>query len=209
MDGEAAMIIHFDERELVAKLNELPDELRAAFAASCAERLLPAYAKFAARTGRGEAAALTAILTRLWHDLGGNPMTDSERQAQIDACMKLIPREDDGEWVPEQAAAEDAGAAVAYALRCRLTGQAQEATWAARRAYEALDHYVINRANIDTNEPGAEHQVRSDPLVQAELQRQQRDLSELHASRDAGGTEAMMRLRDRAKQEGAHFFGTP
>ena len=116
--------------------------------------------------------------------------------------MKLIPQEEEGPWIPEQADAEDAGAAVAYALRCRQNGRGQEAAWSARRAYEALDRYVINREDIDVNVPGAETQVLAHPLVQAELTRQLRDLQDL-----ATGPDTALRLQARAATEGASFFG--
>ena len=130
-------------------------------------------------------------------------MGEPELQANLDRCMALIPDEDDGPWIPEQAAGEDAGAAVAYALRCRQNGRGQEAAWSARRAYEALDHYVINHEDIDVNLPGAEEEVLAHPVVQSELARQLRDLEDLSLM----GPDAALRLRDRAAAEAASFFG--
>jgi len=147
------------------------------------------------------------MLTQLWDDLAGNRLDDGELRSKIDACMALIPQEDDAPWLMEQAAAEDAGAAVAYALRCRQSGQAKEATWAARRTYEALDHYVINRENIDTTKPGAEERVLGHPLVQRELARQRRDLDEILCVGDTEVQEVAARLRDRAVTEGTNVFG--
>jgi len=191
----------FDEIELSRKIEQLPAQVRAAFAAACTERMLPAYARFSAKTNRGDPRILEQILTRLWKDLAGEPMSDGDLEAQIETCMELIPREDDGPWVIEQAAAEDATAALAYALRCRRSGLAKEAAWAARRAYEALDDYAINHANIDTNIAGAEAQVLAHPLVQAELARQERDLDELRR-----GAVAINQLRERSKAEAVAFL---
>jgi uncharacterized protein YjaG (DUF416 family) len=191
----------FNEMELAERIEELPRPVRAAFAAACAERMLPAYHRFSARSNRGDPRILEQILTRLWTDLSGEPMSEAETEAQIDACMELIPREDDGPWVAEQAAAEDAVAALAYALRCRRSGLAKEAAWAARCAYEALDDYVINHENVDTNISGAEAKVLAHPLVQAELTRQQRDLEELHR-----GAITIDRLRERSKAEAVEFL---
>ena len=119
-------ILGFDEADIVGTLERLPQELRMVFAAACAERFLPACVVFCTRTGRGEPATLRSILSRLWDGLDGDQMTDSERQAGINACMDAIPKEEDGQWVLEQSAADDAAAAVAYALTCRQNGQAQE-----------------------------------------------------------------------------------
>ena len=78
---------------------------------------MPAYEAFSRRSGRGDPLALVGILARLWDELAGEEMTDAEVQSKIDSCMELVPQEDEGPWVPEQASAEDAGAAVVYALR--------------------------------------------------------------------------------------------
>ena len=201
-------ILRSDEAELEGTLERLPWPLRVAFAAACAERLLPAYLAFSTQTGRGEPATLQSILAQLWDDLTGRRrMTDNGVRARIDAWMKLIPQEDDGAWVMEQASAEDAAAAATYALRCRQNGQAQEAVWSARRACEALDHYVTNRENIDLNATGAEVRVLAHPLAQAELARQRRDPDELLGARDADIRDVAARLRDRAKKDAAIFFG--
>jgi hypothetical protein len=132
-------------------------------------------------------------------------MTADEVEAGIERCMSSIPQEDEGPWIEQQAAAEDAGAALAYALRCRKTGESQEAAWAARCCYEALDHFVINRDDIDTNEAGAEAVVVADPLVQAELIRQQRDLEVLRLHGEEKDMAARLRLR--AIAEASLVFG--
>jgi uncharacterized protein YjaG (DUF416 family) len=56
--------------------------------ATCAERLMPAYVAFSNRSGRGDPAALRGILTRLWDDLAGDRMQDSEVQSKIEACWR-------------------------------------------------------------------------------------------------------------------------
>lgn len=128
-------------------------------------------------------------------------MSDRELEEQIKSCMELISREDAEPWVSDQEVADDALAALAYALECRRTGLGKEAAWAARRSYETLDTYVINHENIDTNIPGAEAQVLAHPLVQAELARLQRDLDEL-----LHGAITIDRLRERAKAEASEFL---
>lgn len=194
--------LSFNELELVRKLELIPSRLRAAFASACAERQLVAYAKRMAQMGKSDPDVLGAILARLWNDLAGESMSDGEIQQRIDCCMKLVPHEDDVTWAAEhQAVAEDATSAVAYALRCRRNGQAQEAAWAARTAYEALDYVVISRGKINTNLAGAEDRVLSNSLVQAELVRQERDLDELHH-----GLVSVEELRERSKAEAKAFI---
>jgi uncharacterized protein YjaG (DUF416 family) len=193
-------LLRFNEQEVARVLGRLPAPFRTAFAAASAERLLPAYASFAQRSGQGDPGKLAAILERLWQDLDGSQTSEDQKQDEIELCTSLIPEEASGLWIPEQAYAEDAAAALAYALRSRQSGETQEAAWAARRAYEALDHLVIAQEGIDINEAGAEKRVLSHPLVQAELSRQQHDLRELAADQQNLARVAD-RIRRRAKAE--------
>jgi hypothetical protein len=152
----------------------------------------------------------------LWDDLTGDPMPDVEVQSKIDACMALIPQEDDGPWIMEQATGEDAAAAAAHALRCRQNGEVQEAAWAAQRTYEAIFYYVEYRdypPGSQVHAPPYPHEqsqlarVNADPLVQAELGRQQRDIEDLLAAGDEDVRQIAARFRDRAVAESAIFFG--
>ena len=148
-------VLGFNEESLTTELDRIALPLRVVFAATVAERLLPAYVSFSHKTGRGDPNMLTEILDRLWQDIQGTRMDPEELQQNIDVSTKLIPREDDIPWIPDQAWAEDAVAAVTFALRSRQNGKSQESAWAARRAYEALDHFVIFHENIDPNIVGA------------------------------------------------------
>lgn len=197
----------FNESELVLNLERLPVPLRVAFAAACAERLMPAYRLFETQAGRIEPNALENFLERVWEDPSRTENT-AELEHQIEAMMVLIPQEDGYEkpWTQEVTNAQNAGMAVVYALRAKLTGEAQEAAWAAQVAYEAIDNFVINRERIDMNKPGAEVRVLSHPLVQAELDRQERDIRELLTAINKDIVNVVKQLRDRAIAEAAIFF---
>jgi uncharacterized protein YjaG (DUF416 family) len=198
------MVTHvFDEQALRGQLERLPPRLRAVFAAAAAERLLPAYVRHGTEQDR---ATLAALLDNLWTDLETASMSDEQIQHAIDTCLRLIPDEDSEEWSEGSAAAEDAAAALCYAFRTRQSGDPQEAAWAARRLYEALDNFVINREQIDDNSPGMEARVLGDPLVQSELERQRRDLEELLAGTKAEKA-VIHRVRQRARREAKSVFG--
>ena len=200
-------LLRYNEERLARDLERLPRQLRVAFAAACAERLLPSYFGFAGRTGRGNSNELASILQCIWDDLLGKTMTPEALQVKLDNCMRLVPEEDEGAFADGQPYAEDAAAALAYTLRCRVSGKSQDAAWAARRVYDALDHYVINREGIDPNEPGADERVLSDPIVQAELLRQRWDLDELLRAADQPDQgEAIKRLQQRARRDAAGLF---
>jgi uncharacterized protein YjaG (DUF416 family) len=89
-------MVGYDEQALVRQLEQLPDRLRAAFAAACAQRLLPAYIDFFERSGRGDPRELISTLECLWSDLlGDSVLRDEDLKRKLESCMSLIPREDD------------------------------------------------------------------------------------------------------------------
>ena len=197
--AKVMMTLHYNEAALVHDLDRVGDQSRVAFAASCAERLFPAYEDFCRRAGRGDRAMLGWILARVWNHLLGDPMRSQHLHEALERCIELIPGEDEEPWVAEQAYADDAASAIAYTLRALDGGQSQEVAWAARRAYEAADHHVTHRLGIE------ELQVLAHPIVQREFSRQRRDLDELLGAAE-GSTALFARLRDRAKAEASMFF---
>jgi len=201
-------IRHFDEEKLVSALQELSVNFRVAFAAACAERQLPTYRVFHERTGKGNPLVLRDALDRIWDDLGGRPLAPEEIKTAIDQCLAYMPGETDGGFSQHHAHAEDAAASVAYALRTRLTGEAQEAAWCARRAYESLDSHVVNELDVDPGEPGAEDRIVRHSAIQRELSRQDRDLADLLTLVDHAGEarSAIETLRTRAHEEAASFL---
>ncbi len=56
----------FDEKQLLQKLEQLATNRRVAFAAACAQRQLPCYQRFSAKTGFDDFTALENILESLW-----------------------------------------------------------------------------------------------------------------------------------------------
>ena len=124
------MLLRHDEEQLRGLLEDLQLPYRTAFAAACAERQFPNYLRFATRTGRGDPVVLRAALKALWSDLAGQHLSNHELQRDLDRCMALMP-ERYGERAKDWPYADDVLASVAFALRARLTGDPQEAIWAA------------------------------------------------------------------------------
>jgi len=199
-------ILRFNEESLKSELSRIAAPLRVVFAAAVAERLLPAYVTFSHKTGRGNPDLLTQILERLWGNIAGIEMSPEQLQQNIDLSMELIPQEDEIPWAPDEAWAEDAAVAVVYALRTRQNGKSQDAAWAARHAWAALDDFVITQEDIDPSSPGAEEQIISNPLIQAEFMRQQRDLRELVAVDRQDESAVVQKIRQRAKAKSISVF---
>jgi hypothetical protein len=98
-------------------------------------------------------------------------------------------------------------AALVYAYRTAIGGEAQDAAWAAERVYNALDTFLQGWGYAPAA-PGGEEALRGHPLVQAELRRQAEDLvalGEMEGRSSAG--ETLEGLRGRADADAAHVFG--
>jgi hypothetical protein len=163
--------------------------------------------RFSHEAGTADVETLRAALNRLWDDVTGNkPLSELELRASAKKCLALVPREED-EPSDEQPCAEDAVVALVYALEARVKASSQEAAWSARRAYEALDHFVtVDDSGVVVT--ANEQRLLEHPLVQAEFARQRRDLDELLGVRDRDAHGVAARLRDRAKEEAGIVFGS-
>ena len=200
--------LEFDERKLLTDLEQMTDRLRAAFAAACAERQFQCYVRYSEVSKNGDHHKLARALGCIWEDLGKAQADYTALERQLEVCMSLLPSADVDE-LGDSVFAENAVASVAFAIRTRITGVSQEAVWAARRAYESLDHYVTNRLNpIIIGRPNVEARILAHPLVQAELKRQQVDLSQLHAAAttSASESEAIDQLHLHSQNDAPHFL---
>lgn len=132
----------YDEEVIKQGLTSLGTEELVAFAASCAERLFALYEYFVARTSIGNVRALRSALDLAW--CGGKPgaRPGPEVDAGRQVAESLVPYDDDVDWTELSPLAQNAAAAVAYALRAWISGDAQDGVWAARQVYEAADFLV-------------------------------------------------------------------
>jgi len=197
-------ILRFDEARLKGDLAPVPARLRVAFACACAQRQFDAYIRYCQQGGKGDPNYLRKVLDQVWEFAAGG-QAPLDLDDTIERCTGLVPEEDDS-WTAASAYADDAVSAVIYALRACREGDPQEAAWAARRAYEATDHYATNLLDVNFNQRGAEEAVLGHPLVQNELNRQHRDVNELvSASSAKRERELISALRNRAVQEAKLF----
>ena len=193
-------MLKYDEPKILDELGALPNFARVAFAAACAERQMADYARVATNldTFKSVASALDCI----WNELLGVPTRDETLTRHLSECMSALPQ-------PESPEGQDTDAitSTAYAIRARLTGVIQEAAWAARHAFDNLYFYLTDPIPSKEFTPEAEQRVLAHPLIQAELQRQRRDLSDLtELVRDKGNLiSTILRLRARAKEAAQHF----
>jgi uncharacterized protein YjaG (DUF416 family) len=203
----AMTMLRYDEKELIGCLQPLPNRLRVAFAAACAERQILNYLGFCNTTGRGDPSILVNALRCVWNDMEKTSVPTGGLQGCLDACMALLPEEDQG-ILDEHGYADDAVMAVAVAIRALLTSDVQEAVAAANTAYSALDERVAEILEIRSIGKSEEAQILAHPLVQAELERQRADLLLLQeiAKNPASEQEGIAELRRRAQADARVFF---
>ncbi len=194
-------ILSFNEMTLIAKLRQLTVQRQSLFAALVATRLSVAYEIYAHDAGLSSQ-AFRAASDYLWRQIERDiPVNGIEIDAQIELVTALISDEDSSRTCTAQA--DDAVAALAYALASVKNANPQEAAWAARRAYECVDDLVISREDVEIG-GAAEERILQDPLIQTELVRQQRDLETAAVS----SLDSMMLLQHRKEcvSWGMKFF---
>lgn len=171
----------FDENALINELEGMPNAPRIAFAAATATRQLGSFERLACRYGAEAVQRPREIVVQLWDDLQEPIVNRAAWSERLDEVMGLLP-EDSDDCLLGLAMAEDALSSVAYAIRCLITHSAQEAAWAARRAYEAADQAAIKVLGLTPGLPNVELVIRAHSFVQRELARQRNDLLLLHAA---------------------------
>ena len=193
-------MLTFNESHICQKLASLPRWARVVFASTVATRLFRAYQAYCADTSSGDSPQLSSILEFIWHNISRIDLDIPRINQSIEVATKLLPSEDDA-WSEFFSPAEDAVASVLYALRTMVTGECQEAAWAARRSYEAVDDYVVSSMKIDLQKKDSEVEVLGHPLVQLELSRQLRDLDKLQSEIDMPIDSVIKDFRCRAQIE--------
>src|SRR5687768_2796139 len=109
------MTLVYDEKRLVTRLEKMPGMLVTAFAASCAQRLLPAYGAIARGADEGASDALSVVLERVWSSVSTDGMVREDAAELLELTMSLLPEEAE-QWASKALLAEAAVSAVAYAL---------------------------------------------------------------------------------------------
>jgi hypothetical protein len=193
-------VLHDDERALLRRLSRLDRCGRTAFAAACAERLLPLFASYTRSEGRPvDSSRLAEVLAASWAAAAGQG--DVSRDA-ADLAESLVPSDESG-WTDQTAFAQNAAAAVAYAARTWRADSAQDATWAARQVYEMADYAVGRDAPpVAPDQAGVESAILRSDLVQ-------RAFAEIAGALDAveGSPSTWAHLRAEAEADGLAWLG--
>lgn len=189
-----ANIHRYDESRIHALLDAMQPRARLAFACAIAERLLPLYDHFSHVTGQGDPAGLRRALDLAW-SIAASGLSRAEEVEQAQAlAQSLVPDDSAGDWSEQSPLAQNAAAAVAYALRVWRSGDPQEAVWGARQLYEAADYLVQKRASTHSYVDGHDEEPMALALVAIE------------ATLLAAASASVVDLREEAERDGLKFL---
>ncbi|WP_418607604.1 DUF416 family protein [Georgenia sp. SUBG003] len=155
---------------------------KTAFAVACAQRLWPLLERCAEKSAHGELDKLASALEATWLAVAGEHADLASVPALADEVM---PDEDDVGWTREAGYAQNAISSIGYAASTWLTGDPQEATWAALQLYEAADYASQQlQQDIELNSGEAETALREHPVVQEALESIALDLRAVESGLD-------------------------
>lgn len=173
------------QEDVVRRLHRLPPLARAAFAASCAERLLRAHEQLPETDQRPFTLGWRPVLDATWLALTAGAAEMVQRVEHALADFHASPYDHSGGQEGPPDANEDAAAASICAAECLVTGDARAASDAAGRAVDAAFAAADAELQLDPNDftwdpngdlmPLAREAMH--PAVQGELSRQLNDLA--------------------------------
>lgn len=191
-------MLNYDEELLMLRLEPLDRSAKTAFAAACAQRLMPLYDRYARQVGDSSLQQrLAVIVSAAWAAASGRDVEASRLEADAES---MVPDEDDEGWTASRAYAGNAAAAAAYALRAWLTDDPQEAVWAARQLFDAADlaYFQANPGVSFVTEEENKASLES-PVVQSAISAIQRDLEAIEKATP------WFDVRQRAEAEGSDW----
>jgi uncharacterized protein len=186
-------LLVFDTGALAKELAQLPKVRRVAFAASCCERAMPNYRAFARDETWGKPAALRAALDEAWQVASGATVNLERIRTLQMACEGALP-DMDAFSSRYASAALDAGVAVLETLDCCVSGDATKVADVALQTHDTVSEFIQVRNLLDGAGSRSVEQMRVDPLLIREGDRQREDLRLLR-SRRYSDSEAVMMVR--------------
>ena len=172
----------FEPGLLQTDLSGLAPLHRVAFCASCCQRMLPNYDKFHRMEDWGSPHLLRQALHDVWAFLRGQVLAADRIEALARHCSEAAP---DTEVFSSlyTSSALDAASATVETLRCCTDGDTERGVRVATSARDTVDMYIQMRDKFEASGPAMEETIARDPLMVREVQKQDRDLDQLKATR--------------------------
>lgn len=167
---------HFDEITLRVRLEALSSWRCVGFMLLCCDRMLPNYERFSSEEGVGDVLVLREGLRVAWSWLATSQLVEGLAQLR-DECKRQAPNTEDFHSVFTSSALDAANAIEILLEALEMPSQAASlAVEVAALACDTVDLYIQAHRNLDPASKSFETEILEDPLMQAELHRQEDDL---------------------------------
>jgi RHS repeat-associated protein len=190
-------ILTFDHDQLLAQISRLTPSCKLALCAASAEPLIGFYEQFWHLRGEGPS-AFRKYLDAIWDYLEKGPdQSGPAAEEMLTTAQRNVPDEDE---IPADSYAQESALAVTYALDVWVTSRNDMVLACLEQCYNVADNFVLNTTVLtDMISEDDELAVLAHPVVQAELARQQRDLTRCRNLVDGQWEGLVASLRAEAK----------
>ena len=199
----------FEIEHVVKRLEEVQSNLRCAFAALCAERLLPWFDLVAKEMLLPDPTSVHDGLRLIWDYAEQGHRDDIAVATVLKRCEAQVESNWKHKWAN---AADDCVASVAYGLRAVRSNEAADAAWAGMRITDSVFQYIMANVVL-AGKIGVLRITKADkdravdhPLYEAEIGRQKEDLADLVKIR-TDSLRPLTTLRERARAAVPSVFG--
>lgn len=189
----------FNDRRVLEALEKLQAHQQLAAGAACCERMLPNYATFMAEAAWGDLAPLRNALDAIWDACLRGASTEVDIERSLAQCESSAPDAEDFSSL-YVSSAQDAAFSVCALLDFLRDRDPERIVSVLRFSTDSVDLIVQEQGEMDPRDPKREQRILEHPLMQHELVRQQRDLSEA-GQLVAGDDEGVLVFRRRSGTE--------
>jgi hypothetical protein len=190
----------YDEGSIISQLKRLNHFTRSVFSLSCAVRAYPPYQRFISSEGIDREDHVGEALQDAWKYLQNIDGNTEQLKAHVNRLDSEIEKNSvDG----DDALADEALYSSVFALSAIINDSVQDAAMAARHGYDAVDSGVSSPLELSVLTAENLKEILANPVVQRELDRQIRDLTELLTSIGESRQTVIERFKSRAESEPA------
>lgn len=168
---------------LRGKLQLLSHSKHLAFGASCCERSIPNYRAFSREEHWGDPQILKQALDLVWRHVASENPAELKLALQLNLkALEAVTPDTENFKSPLTSAALDAASSIAEALACALDGTLDHVLTISSLSRDTIDLYLQRKNDVNYADPEFESNIAHDPLMFAELAKQQLDLHTLEAA---------------------------
>ena len=190
--------VKFSPADVFGRLGRIPTwSAQLACGVACAERALPEYLTFCSQANWAGPAPLRSAIDLGWQYCATGVFAGNPR-AILDECEQCIPDLDEFEEL-SASFAQNVATAVCALLDCYIDADIGRLAKVFELSLDSADLYVQESLGLNPRDPRLEERILEHQIMQQELGRQRRDLTE--AAAKTTNPELSAILHSRAKSE--------